>query len=456
MLMRRFLITTLAEYQTAFWVEVGVCLTALGHEVTFISFDDRSTEMLLARGLRVQSATSTLQLSDDEIDRVFANFGIDQLNHWLSHERFAFDTGDSVALRRKLVTALLASDKACKEVLARGPAVMIQELGGFLSVVGAFHAARANGMDNWFIEPSFFRSRLFFLRNSFMAPRVPDDYVGPMPEELRLYLEDTMRSGAIVVPQKDRHQYTTAWKKIVNLRNARRLVEKLMDKHLRGMRQEFGHIGSHVRTHARMLWNSRRLSGSYTPLEAIDRFVYYPLHVPGDMALTLRTPHLLDQLSLVDQICRGVPATHRVAIKEHPAMVGAVDAKRLLALCRRYDNLILLPPSTNNYAVLRRCDAVVSINSKSGAEGALIGKPVIVLGDAFYTNSPIVRTVDRVQDLPVALAQMLSGAAAGAAPAVVERYLAAVWVRSYPGELYVTEVGNVGQFSQSMLAAVAN
>lgn len=452
---QRLLITTLAEYQTAFWVEVGVYLAKGGHDVTFLSFDDRSTEMLRARGCRVHSATYIPHLSDDEIDHIFKKFCIEKINHWLSHERFAFETGDSAALRRKLAAALLASDQACTEVLARGPAIMIQELGGFLSVIGAFHAARTNGMDNWFIEPSFFRGRLLFLCNTFKALRVPDDNSGPVPEELRHYLEETMRNGTIVVPQKDRHQYTTAWKKIVNLRNARRLVEKLIDKHWQGKQQEFGHIGSHVRTHARMLWNSQRLSGSYTPLEVVDRFVYYPLHVPGDMALTLRTPHLLDQLSLVDQICRSVPATHRVAIKEHPAMVGAVDAERLLALLRRYDNLVLLPPSTNNYAVLRTCDAVVSINSKSGAEGALIGKPVIVLGDAFYTNSPIVRTVERVQDLPVVLTEVLSSDAAGAPAEVVERFLAAVWARSYPGELYVADAGNVARFGQSMLMALA-
>jgi hypothetical protein len=451
---QRLLITTLAEYQTVFWVEVGVLLAKEGHDVTFLSFDDRSTEMLQKRGCRVHSATSPPQLSDDEVDRVFNNFGITHINHWLSHERFAFDNGDSAALRRKFAAALVASDQACKEVLARGPAMLIQELGGFLSVVGAFHAARVNGMDNWFIEPSFFRGRLFFLRNSFMALRIPDDHLGPVPEELRRYLKDTMDSGAIVVPQKDRHQYTTAWKKIVNLRNARRLITKLVDKHWYGKRQEFGHIGSHVRTHASMLLSSRRLRGSYTPLEVSGRFVYYPLHVPGDMALTLRTPHLLDQLSLVDQICRCVPASHRVAIKEHPAMVGAVDADRLLALLRRYDNLILLPPSTNNYAVLRRCDAVVSINSKSGAEGALIGKPVIVLGDAFYSNSPIVRTVERVQDLPTALTVVLSGEDTGAAPDVVDRYLSAVWMRSHPGELYVPDSNNVAQFIASMLVAV--
>ena len=454
--MQRLIITTLAEYQTAFWLEVAVFLTGEGHDITFISFDDRSTEMLLARGFRVHSATSNLPVSDDQFDRVFQEFSIDRLNHWLSHERYAFEIGDGVALRRKLMAALLVSNQVCKEVLARGPAVMVQELGGFLSVVGAFHAARANGIDNWFIEPSFFRGRLLFLRNSFMAQRFPDDYSGSVPDELRIYLKDTIRCGTIVVPQKDQHQYTTAWKKIINMRNMRRLVEKVVDKHWHGKRQEFSHISSYVRMHARMLWNTSLLRGSYTQIKVASHFVYYPLHVPGDMALTLRTPHLLDQLSLIDLICRSVPATHCVAIKEHPAMVGALDAKRLLALLRRYDNLVLLPPSTNNYEVLRHCDAVVSINSKSGAEAALMGKPVIALGDAFYTNSPIVRTVDRVQDLPIALCEVLSRGPSRIEREVVERYLSCVWIGSHPGELYVAEAGNVARFSQSLLAALAN
>lgn len=454
--MRRFLITTLAEYQTVFWAEVGLQLQVQGHAVAFLSFDDRSSEMLAARGLKVYPATQLLPLRDSEIDSVLRQFDVTQLNHWLSHERFAFGITDSSAQRRKLASTLLAADAACRDWLSGGPAAMVQELGGFLSVVGSYFAARRNGMDNWFVEPSFFRERLFFLRNDFAAPKVPDDHVGPTPEAVRQYLAETIRKGAIVIPQKDRHQYTSAWKKIVNLRNARRLMEKLVDKHVRGKRQEFGHIASHVRTHAWMLWNSFRLRGHYTLLDKADRFVYYPLHVPGDMALTLRTPHLLDQLALIDFLCRSVPASHCVAVKEHPAMVGAVDAARLRELLRRYDNLLLLAPATNNYAVLSKADGVVSINSKSGAEAALLGKQVLVLGDAFYRSSSLVRRVDCLQDLPSALSEMLRKPERDADRDSIERYFASVWRRCLPGELYMAESENVSRFTQSLVQAVAS
>lgn len=448
----RFLITTLAEYQTSFWLKVGIELTRLGHDAAFISFDDRSSEMLKASDLRVYSATRVAHSADS--DEVLARFGVTRLNLWLSHERFAFGAVDSASQRRKLADALLATDAACRDWLAGGPAVMVQELGGFLSVVGSYFAARHNGIDNWFIEPSFFRGRLFFVRNDFAAPKVPDDHEGAVPEEVRRYLQKTISSGAIVIPRKDRHQYTTAWKKIVNFRNARRLAEKLSDKYLRGKRQEFGYIGSHVRTHARMLWNSHRLRGHYTPLREAGPFVYYPLHVPGDMALTLRTPQFLDQIALIDLLCRSVPANHRIAVKEHPAMVGAVDAMRLCELLGRYDNLVLLPPSTNNYEVLGKADAVVSINSKSGAEGLLLGKEVLVLGDAFYRSAPRVRLLGRLEDLPAVLEEMLKSRPSAVDHDSIERYFAAAWQRSFPGELYVAADENVSVFSKSMVHAL--
>jgi Capsule polysaccharide biosynthesis protein len=453
--MTSYLITTLAEYQTAFWLPVGLRLRELGHVVAYISFDDRSTDMLQNAGLRVYSATDFTDVPAGDhsaVDALFTRFGLTNLNFWCSHERFAFGMRDAMAMRRKLAAALLATDRACAE-LGRESVVMVQELGGFLSVIGSFFAARSRGIDNWFIEPSFYRGRMMFLRNSFAAATVTDPSTDPVPSEVSKYLEDTIKAGAIVVPIKDRHQYTTARKKIVNWRNFRRLSQKLIDKHIYGKKQEFGHIGSHVQTHARMLKNSYRLRHSYKPLEEMGPFVYYPLHVPGDMALTLRTPHYLDQLALIDFICRSVPWGYQVVIKEHPAMVGAVDADRIFELLRRYDNLRLLPPSTNNYKVLAAARAVVSVNSKTGAEAGLVGKPVIVLGDAFYRKSPIAVPVERLQDLPDAIARVLDPQFSVASPDVVQRYFAAVWQKTYPGELYVSDAANIAVFTNSLIAA---
>src|SRR6201985_2857230 len=118
------------------------------------------------------------------------------------------------------------------------------------------------------------------------------------------------------------------------------------------------------------------------------------------MALTLRSPEYLDQVATIDFLLRTLPDTHMLVVKEHPAQIGAISASRLFELDKRFDNFILLPPQTNNYAVLGRADAIVSVNSKSGAEAVLPGKPVLGMGDAFYRSCPLVFATERLSDVP--------------------------------------------------------
>ena len=67
-----FLISTLAEYQTVFWRDVGVMLRDRGHGVSFLSFDDRSTAMLRAVDLEVFTiADCTRSRYEGEIQILF-------------------------------------------------------------------------------------------------------------------------------------------------------------------------------------------------------------------------------------------------------------------------------------------------------------------------------------------------------------------------------------------------
>lgn len=451
------LITTLAIYQTEFWAKIGIQLKRCGHDVAFLSFDDRSTELLKSLGLETFAATEEELVTDTRdaaFEKTLSRYGITDINYWFSHERITFGISDSNELRRKLMAYLALADRACSTLFASGRDVtMVQELGGFISVIASFFAARKNRIDNWFIEPAFFRGRIFFLKNSFAALRFEGLNPTSVSDEVRDYIKCTLESGAIVVPQKDRHQYTTAFRKVINFRNLRRLTEKLIDKYIKGKHHEFGYIGRHVAVHGRMLLNSFRLRGHYTAITDIRKFVYYPLHVPADMALTLRSPHYLDQLALVDYLARIVPHTHLIAIKEHPAMIGAIDAGRLLELLHRYDNVVLLPPSTNNYEVIKAADCLISINSKSGAEAALLRKPVFVLGDAFYRGAPMVTAVERLTDLPQLLSTRIGEATLAQGEELIGCYFEKVWRHCYQGELYIVDPDNIERFSLSMIKA---
>ncbi|MGH6946743.1 MAG: hypothetical protein ACREDZ_05400, partial [Kiloniellales bacterium] len=427
-------ITTLARYQTAFWLEVARRLESLGIEVLLIAFDDESADLIRAAGLPLldmpgvlRSRPELLLLSPEAQARVFAENGIDSIEPLLLHEWVTFELTDPAPLLTRLAAYLVAIGERLDEFGRQGKEVtLLQESGGFLSVLSAFHAARARALDHWAIEPAFFRGRLFFIRNSLAALPIAGPGVRDPEPDLLTYLRDTVERQVIVVPRKDAHHYRAPWGKIVNLANAKRLVEKLIQKHLRGRHYEFGHIWQHVRRHLRMLWSGWRLRRSQRPLEDVGSYVYYPLHVPADMALTLRTPVYLDQLELIEQIGTALPAGVTLAVKEHPAQQGSLDADRMRALLERHPNVALLPPSTNNFEVLRGARLVISVNSKSGAEALLLRRPVIVLGDAFYRPSGLATRVDSLAELPAVLEALLDGPQPLAREAV-ERYFQAVW-----------------------------
>ncbi len=438
---------SLARNQSRFFQVVGEALARAGHGIFHVCFHEGAVRDLRTAGCTVFNPFERQPANADEIH--FEDFAIPSPALLLGHEKAAYELTDTAALARKFKGHLGAMGSIIDELAGRGrPLCLVQELGGFTSVLAAYYAARRRGIDNWFIEPSFFRGRLFFTPNTFEAPRMPIVSDGASAEVRRI-IKSIVDSCAVVIPSKDRLHYRGASKKLLDPKNIRRLVEKLAAKHLRGEQEEFQHIGGHVSRHLRMFANSRNLSRHYQAMPASERFIYYPLHVPADFALTVRSPEYLDQYALIDYLCRVAPLGYRVVIKEHPALVGAVSPARIGDLLARHDNFKVLSPALNNHEVLAGADVVVTVNSKSGAEALLHGTPVVVLGNAFYEDCPLVQRVAGLAGLQDALSRALNPAATYDSEASLA-FFQAVWDASCPGELYDLTSANVDLFANSL------
>lgn len=451
---RRIVFLALALNQTRFYIGVAKALRALGVESVVVSLHESSQEMVRAAGFPVVNFFEHVRsVSNRVIDLVplFKRFEVENVNRVISHEKVAYEIRDSRLLVRKFAAYLAAAEEICTLLRAKagGDIDVVQELGGFLSVVAMFHVARHLGLGHTFIEPSFFLGRVFLLPD-FAPPHITPSERDAGQEVVR-YLEETLRERRIVIPAKDADHYRSALRKILSGRNLRRLAQKTAEKYLRGQREEFTHIRWQARRHARMLLTDVRLRRAYRPLP--DRpFIYYPFHVAADVALTVRAPAYLDQYALLDYLARGAPVTHLIAVKEHPAMVGGVNYDRTRDLLRRHDNLVLLPPGLNNLDVMSRAAAVVTVNSKSGAEAILINRPVLALGDSFYRHSGLVETVRTWEEIPDALGRLV--AAPPRPEAVIRRFFQAVWDHSYPGELYDDQEANCRTFAASLIRAL--
>src|SRR5712675_336860 len=99
------LITTLAEYQTRFWIPVAQRLRAAGREVQLLAFDDRSAEMAKAHDIPVVNMYRTgLQgggpIEDQgAFDARVAGYGLDGTNFLFSHARVTCGIRSTAALR---------------------------------------------------------------------------------------------------------------------------------------------------------------------------------------------------------------------------------------------------------------------------------------------------------------------------------------------------------------------
>lgn len=443
---RTVVFTTLAMNQTRFFYALGTALERLNCRVSYVCFHDRSHEFLTSVNARTYNAFVLGQASRTSPEK----YGIENVNALINHEKAAYEVSDSKKLQRKFESCLAAMEAVFQDLGHDGHdgIWLVQELGGFLGLLAAFFVARAQGIPNIFIEPSFFRGRVFFVRDTLAALPIGGPNGKSVSGEVSARLTHILDQQTVVIPVKDRRHYRAPFRKLLDSYNLRRLGEKWYDKHILGKREEFEHISGHVSRHARMSLNQVRQNRLYQSIPERP-FVYYPLHVPADFALTIRSPEYFDQVGLIDFMARALPHTHNLAIKEHPALVGAMSYRRLREVLHAHDNLLMLDPAVNNYEVMKRAGAVVTVNSKSGAEALLLGKPVLVLGDAFYRASNLVRKVDRLGDLPKILGETLRSP-----PEIdfddIKSYFQNVWDQSHRGELYDLDARNIAEFSRSL------
>lgn len=448
----------LALNQSLFYLEIAKCLKAQGVESVFVSFHEQSLPLIAESGFKVYSPfsySSTFNAADEEgLADIAARYGVNP-NRLIAHEKSTYEIADSAVLFSKFVNHAKALSLIFDEIESvHDDFIIVQELGGFLSVLAVYFEARFRGIDNFFIEPSFFRARLFFVKNSLESYSVKNSSSGQPTDEVLNYLDETIKSGLIVVPKKDAMAYRGVLKKVFNRHNFSRFFSKLYTKYFLGQSEEFSHIFVYIKKHLRMIVNRYLLARKYTSLPE-DPFFYYPFHVPDDVALTLRAPEYYDQCALADYIARTIPAGTLLCLKEHPARVGALDRSRMCQLLKKNDNIRLLDSAINNYKVFDACLGVVTVNSKSGAEAAAVGKPVACLGDAFYRESPIVTTIDKLSELELFFTAVVSGDNCGQDMDDIHRYFEAVWESSYPGELYDLDPDNLKIFTKSLLESVS-
>lgn len=79
----------------------------------------------------------------------------------------------------------------------------------------------------------------------------------------------------------------------------------------------------------------------------------------------------------------------------------------LLRRLKRIPNARLVAPQTSSHEVIRRSDAVAVISSTVGLEALLYAKPVLTLGQPFYSGYGVTVDVDSFREIREAVPALL-------------------------------------------------
>lgn len=443
--------TSLARNQTEYFVSLGKKLEQNGYKVAIVCFHEPSYSHIVHSGLKAYNPHSMLK--QQKTAPRAESFGIADVNSIISHETYTFKINNQAKLRTKLRTYLGVIDEIFENIEHHmpTPSILVQEFGGFISLIAAFYVARKRSIDNIFIEPSFYKGKVFFVKNSFGAINIKIDNQKNSAKEVIDYIENVKKEQAIVIPEKDTHHYRSPVKKIFDAYNYRRLYEKLVDKYIRKEAEEFNHIGEYVFRHLKMVINRHRFRKMYCLLDSVPNYIYYPLHVPNDAALTIRSPDYLDQFAFLGKLAKDIPPKYKLVIKEHPALIGAIEYKALCNLLHKNNNVKILDPRHSNYDVMKKAEMIVTVNSKSGAEALLLNKNVIVFGDAFYSQSSLIkRAGNYYQGVKYVKDILNNNSKIPFENADLINYFQSVWNNSYDGELYSNSEDQVKTMANSL------
>ena len=369
-----------------------------------------------------------------------------------SHEKAYFNIKSDQILKVKFYNYLKALELIFEDIKKQYTDItIVQETGGFASIISTFYLSQYLNIPHYFVEPSIFRGRLFYIKNSINSKRIQNKSKVTLDKELMDYLNKIRESKKIVIPKKDVGQYQTPLKKFFNLHNLKRFFQKLADKYLYNKQEEFNHIGHHVTSHINKVINKFLFRNDYQEIPS-SRFLYFPFHVPMDMALTIRTPEYFDQYTLLDFLAKNIPKEYKLAVKEHPAQIGSLDRNRLRNLLTYNENIVLLRSSINTYDILEKASMLITINSKSGAEALLSGKKLLVIGDAFYNTSDIATYENHLKLIPNTILEILKSNPPQEENVV--EYFQNVWDSSCPGELYELGEININTFTNSLIESI--
>ncbi len=259
--------------------------------------------------------------------------------------------------------------------------IIFQELGGFVCHLSIYEASQEKKITHFFIEPSFLQKYCFFLKNSIEIEKAlklnSEDETSKL---LTKYTESMSHLNYLAINFKDLHLKKKNMFHLIFSFYTWKSFFKKIKKNFFFEKSEFKNLYIHLCDFfTRTINFINNLSINYEKINNINNFIYFPLHVPKDLALTLRAPSKLDQINSLKKIIGNT--NEKIVFKEHPLIFSRYNYKKIL---NNFKNAGFLDNNISSNEIIRKAKFIITINSKSGIESLFLQKPVLALEKNYY------------------------------------------------------------------------
>jgi hypothetical protein len=399
----RFLFTTLQTYESDFYGRVGRELERRGHETAHVSVSREAARLLRESGLDARCLMDAIAALpepaslSEEVARIEATYPIPHIRDVYYADRATDGLSEDAAARRT-VDHVRAIEQLVDDV---APDVLVPEVGNETVRVASHLVGLERGIPVLFLLYTIFPNPLRLTVDTLHAPIVAPEELRPLDPEEEAAVEAFRE--AFLARAKPIREYRR-WR--IEGRRARLFAGHVRRRLSEDRDNDYLHPG-------RLLWlnvsetvRARAARPFYDRLDPSRPFVYFPLHVTDDYKIRKVIPHCEDQASLVEQVADALPPGHDVVLKEHPMSIGR-NSLRLLRRLRTRRNIRLVEPYTSTHELIRAAEAVAVISSTVGLEALLYEKPVLTLGQPFYSGYGVTLDVDSFREIRAKVPELL-------------------------------------------------
>ena len=141
-----------------------------------------------------------------------------------------------------------------------------------------------------------------------------------------------------------------------------------------------------LRDHYCKKWYRYRADNfKYYSLDAIPKYVYFPLQFQPEETIDVAAPFFNNQIETARLAAQSLPDDYTLVVKDHPEMAELRPPSYLEKIART-PNVKLVDYRISTKKILERASLVISPSSTTIVEAAFLKKPVIQLGDLGTTQ----------------------------------------------------------------------